>query len=284
MQNQIHYISFIYSIIFQNNFPNYCKSKKGGLFYKTEIGEHAEQFRDVLKTYSGANLSLLSLGIENQSEEDAAMPIRIMGYEYGTYRGMVKNKKLITPVTTIVLNFGEKRWSKAKSLHELMQLPDGLKAYVEDYKIRVYDIAFLSDNVIERFASDFKIVARFFKDRRLKKNTLRKDEMAKIYHAEALLDLFSVFTKDDRYRSLYTEAMREKEKKEEGIDMCWMFQEIFDEGIEQGVEKGIEKGLAALITSLKAFVPDVKELHKLVTANETYAHITEEQVRAYYES
>jgi len=32
--------------------------------YKTEIGEPAEQFRDVLKTYSGANLSLMSLGIE----------------------------------------------------------------------------------------------------------------------------------------------------------------------------------------------------------------------------
>ena len=212
--------------------------------YKAETGEVAEQFRDVLKTYGGANLTLMSLGIENQSEEDAAMPVRVMGYDYGTYRGMIKNKKPITPVATIVLNFGEKRWSKAKSLHELMQLPKELESYVEDYKIRVYDIAFLSDNVIEKFTSDFKIVARFFKDRRLGRNTLMKDEAVKICHAEAVLDLFSVFTKDDRYRDLYTEAMHEKEKKEEGIDMCWMFQEILDEGIE----KGIEKGLAALIT------------------------------------
>jgi len=192
---------------------------------------------------------------------------------------MVKNKKPITPATTIVLNFGEKRWSKAKSLHELMKLPDELKAYVEDYKIRVYDIAFLSDNVIERFTSDFKIVVRFFKDRRLGRNTILKDDAAKICHAEALLDLFSVFTKDDSYRNLYTDAIREKEKKGKEVVMCWMLQSLVDEGME----KGIEKGLAALITSLKAFVPDVKELHKLVTANETYAHVTEEQVRAYYE-
>jgi len=114
---------------------------------------------------------------------------------------------------------------------------------LEDYKIRVYDIAFLSDNVIEKFTSDFKVVARFFKDRRLKTNTLRKDEMLKIRHAKAVLDLFSVFTKDDRYRSLYTETMKEKEENGEEIDMCWMFQEILDEGMEKGIEKGMEKGL-----------------------------------------
>ncbi len=77
----------------------------------------------------------------------------------------------------------------------MMQLPEKLKSYVEDYKIKVYDIAFLSDNVIEKFTSDFKFVARFFKDRRLKKNTLRKDEMAKIRHVEALKDAYSSFEK-----------------------------------------------------------------------------------------
>lgn len=82
----------------------------------------------------------------------------------------------------------------------MMRLPDKLKTYVEDYKIRVYDIAFLSDNVIEQFTSDFKVVARFFKDRRLKRNSLMKDDAAKIHHAEAVLDLLSVFTKDDSYR------------------------------------------------------------------------------------
>ena len=263
--------------------------------YKTESGDSAEQFRDVLKTYGAANLSLMSLGIENQSEVDEVMPIRIMGYDYGTYRGMVKNKIPIVPVATIVLNFGERPWNKAKSLHEMMQLPEKLKSYVEDYKIKVYDIAFLSDNVIEKFTSDFKFVARFFKDRRLKKNTLRKDEMAKIRHVGAVLELFSVFTKDDRYRMIYTEEVREKEKKGEEIDMFWMLQEIIDEGLEKGrkeglekgmekgMEKGLARGLAAMVEALKDAYSSFEKVYQAVISTEAYAHVTEDQVREYYD-
>ena len=148
--------------------------------YKTERGESAEQFRDVLKKYGDSCFGLMSLGIENQTTADKTMPIRVMGYDYGNYRGMLNNGQEVTPVTTIVLNFGDKRWEEAKSLHEMMRLPEKLKNYVEDYKIRVYDIAFLSDNIIEQFTSDFKIVARFFKDRRLGIDTLRKDRNEKV--------------------------------------------------------------------------------------------------------
>ncbi len=264
--------------------------------YKTETGNAAEQLRDVIKKYGEGSLGLMSLGIENQSVPDDTMPVRVMGYDYGNYRRMLKNGKKITPVTTIVLNFGDRRWRKAKSLHEMMNLPEKLAQYVEDYKIRVYDVAFLSDNVIEQFTSDFRIVARFFKDRRLKRNTLRKEEMEKVRHAEAVLDLFSVFTKDDRYRKLYTETIKEKEEKGEEVDMCWMLQEILDEGMEkgmkqgmekgmqQGMEKGLEKGLAALVHTLKSLVHNPEEIHRMVTANESYAHITKEQILAYYEA
>jgi len=38
---------------------------------------------------------------------------------------------------------------------------------IQDYKVKVVDVAFLDDAVIERFTSDFKLVAKFFKSRRL---------------------------------------------------------------------------------------------------------------------
>ncbi len=251
--------------------------------YKAEMGEIAEQFRDVLKMYESGSLGLVSLGIENQTGEDKIMPVRVMGYDYGNYRGMINNGEEITPVTTIVLNFGEKRWSKAKSLHEMMRIPEKMKNYVQDYKIRVYDIAFLSDNIIEEFKSDFKIVARFFKDRRLGKNEVMKDANAKIRHVEAVLDLFSVFTKDESYRRAYSDAIKQMEENGEEVDMCYIAQGLINEGMEKGIEKGIEKGLEALVKTLKTYVSDFKELYKTVTANETYAHVTEEQVRIYFE-
>lgn len=86
-----------------------------------------------------------------------------------------------------------------------------MKKYVEDYKIRVYDIAFLSDNIIEQFTSDFKFVALFFKDRRLGVDTLRTNQAARVRHIEAVLDFLSVFTKDERYRNSYTERVKESE-------------------------------------------------------------------------
>ena len=265
------------TLVFGENYLQKDKLSAGptASIYKARRGNFAEQSRDVLKNYEKNQLCLMSLGIENQTDEDKTMPVRVMGYDYGSYRGMIKNGEALKPVMTIVLNFGSKRWRKAKSLHELLELPDKLKGYVEDYKIRVYDIAFLSDNVIEQFTSDFKIVARFFKDRRLGRNTVMRDKSAKIRHVEAVLEFLSTFTKDDCYRNLYTETVREKERNGEDIDMCWIAQGLINEGIE--------KGLAALVKSLKPFVPDLNELHKIVTKNEDYAHVTEEQVRAYYE-
>lgn len=206
--------------------------------YKNERGETTEQFRDVLKQYGNSCLSLMSLGIENQTKVDKAMPIRVMGYDYGNYRGMINNGKEVTPVTTIVLNFGDKQWNEAKSLHEMMRLPEKMKKYVEDYKIRVYDIAFLSDNIIEKFTSDFKLVARFFKDRRLGVDTLRTNQAARVRHIEAVLDFLSVFTKDERYRNSYTERVKEMEENGEEIDMCWIIQGWINEGIEEGKIEG----------------------------------------------
>ena len=66
---------------------------------------------------------------------------------------------------TIVLNFSMKRWTSGKSLHEILKIPKELKPYVQDYKIYVFDIAFLDDDVINTFTSDFKAVARFFRQK-----------------------------------------------------------------------------------------------------------------------
>lgn len=42
----------------------------------------------------------------------------------------------------------------------LMQIPKELDPYVNDYKMEVFEIAWLTDKQIEMFKSDFKVVAR----------------------------------------------------------------------------------------------------------------------------
>ena len=158
-----------------------------------------------------------------------------MGYDYGKYRSQIDREKYpLLPVLTIVLNFSDVQWNAAKSLHSIMNIPEEFKVYVQEYKVRVFDIAFLEDEVIERFTSDFKIVAKFFKNKRLGKlDSFGND---KIIHVQELMDFLSVFSGDNRYKDIKPELMNKKAKGE-SITMCIVIQTWEERGIEKGIEK-----------------------------------------------
>ena len=45
----------------------------------------------------------------------------------------------------------------------MLEIPEGMGKFVQDYKIIVFDIAFLPDKTISQFKSTFKHVAHFLK-------------------------------------------------------------------------------------------------------------------------
>ena len=188
--------------------------------YKAEEGDLKEQRRDVLKTYHKQNFVICSLGIENQSAIDKYMPLRVMGYDYATYRSQLSNKKELMPTITIVLNFSDEKWNEATNLRSLFDVQDELKEFVADYCIKVYDVAFLEDDVIEKFTSDFRLVAKYLKKRRLGKVDDLIQEQQVIQHVEAVLNLFRVFAKDERYEQLLTGNVMTMEKKGDEVAMC----------------------------------------------------------------
>lgn len=96
-------------------------------------------------------------GMENQGYIHYAMPMRVMGYDYGAYKKqydsnakkykaaeglsedeylskMRETEKLI-PVITVVVYYGEKPWNGAASLHEMLNIPEEVVQYVNDYKM-----------------------------------------------------------------------------------------------------------------------------------------------------
>ena len=80
--------------------------------YKSAKDQWKEQRRDTVKEYMNCvNLTIATLGIENQSTIDENEPIRVMGYDYGSYRQQIVDEKKLHPVITIVLNFTDKIWS-----------------------------------------------------------------------------------------------------------------------------------------------------------------------------
>ena len=125
-----------------------------------EYAESITASRDsvkVRKKSSALGVELVILGMENQGYIHYAMPMRVMGYDYGSYKKqydsnakkykaaeglsedeylskMRKTDKLI-PVITVVVYYGEKPWNGAASLHEMLNIPEEVAQYVNDYKM-----------------------------------------------------------------------------------------------------------------------------------------------------
>lgn len=225
-------------LLFEENVieQQYLKEGSTESVYKAENRKYREQRRDVLKYYmDSCFLEIGSLGIENQSEVDKYIPVRVMGYDYAKYRSQVDKKVFpLRPVITIVLNFSNFPWNNKNSIHDITTIPEKFKLFVQNYEVRVFDIAFLEDEVIERFTSDFKLVAKFFKNRRLENGNLFTDE--KICHVQEFMDFLAVFTNDVRYKEIKKE-LEEIEKYGRSVTMCNVAQALEDRGIERGIKQ-----------------------------------------------
>lgn len=210
--------------------------------YKTDEKNLNEQRRDVLKKYQNmTNLLVSSFGIENQAKIDKFMPVRIMGYDFGSYHQQINDEvENLAPVITIVLNMTDKKWNKAKSIYEMFdidKIDEELAEHVQDYKIHVFDIAFLDDTVIDRFKSDFKEIANFFKKKRLGENPLTSENELK--HPHAIMEFISVFTQD---RS-YLDSLNFIEKDTGGaVTMCAVADALKTEGRQEGRLEGRQEG------------------------------------------
>ena len=238
-------------LLFHKNLlkPELLKSGPTESIYKTDVQTLNDQRRDTLKDYMDESRFLIaSIGIENQSTIQKIMPIRIMGYDYGSYRQQLSdNVSFLRPVITIVLNFSMKRWTSGKSLHEILKIPKELKPYVQDYKIYVFDIAFLDDDVINTFTSDFKAVARFFRQKRLNSKEMLYDQTT-ITHVQEVLEMMSVFANDHTYQDI-APVLLEQQKQKGVTRMCDIAQGFIEKGKAEGEIAGRINTIAEYLTN-----------------------------------
>ena len=210
-------------------------------------GKIHEQERDVSKFWKNGEIRISILGIENQTAQDSDMPLRVISYDGASYKQQLldKKQKKRYPVATLVLYFGtEEKWSKAKHLYDCFEIPEKLKPFVNDYKINVFNIAFLSPKTIAMFKSDFKIIAEYFRAKRL--NQKYKGSQEKLKHANETLKMFSALTGDNSFEKVYNES----NFKKGGITMCDVVERIRNDGITEGRTEGILEGKADVIRKM----------------------------------
>lgn len=241
-------------------FNGECKIKESQLentsvhsMYRGADQKLHEQERDVAKIWKANRIRIALIGLEHQTEPEKRMPLRIFGYEGASYRSQLYSKS-VYPVVTLVLYFGAKRWDYKKTLFEVVDVPDELKPFANDCRINVFEISWLDDETISKFKSDFRIVARFFSEKRKNKNYI-PDDKDEIRHVDEVLKLLSAMTGDDQYEMVYASS-----KKGEIRTMCDVAERLVNKGRAEGRAEGEERlSRLFLILSDRGRIDDLKK-------------------------
>ena len=123
-------------------------------------------------------------------------------------------------------------------LYDVLKISDELKPFVSDYKINLIDVPRLTGEQVEKFTSDFQIIADYFVQLNESKEYVPKDKT--IRHTDSFLKLMSVLTQDNKY----VEMGRELSHDKEGINMCEVLDKVEARGKAIGEARG--KAIGAL--------------------------------------
>ena len=143
-----------------------------------------------------------------------------------------------------------------------------IKPYVNDFKINLFEIAYLDREKIDMFESDFWILADYLYQMRVNKNYVAGDTV--IEHVDELLMLMSAMTNDYRFEETINEV-----KGKEHVTMCEVLDRVEARGIAKGREEGIKEGTVNVLISL------VKDGILSISDAAKRAGMSEERFRGY---
>ena len=140
---------------------------------------------------------------------------------------------------TLILYFADRHWNSSLHLKDHLRIPEGLEKYVSDYEAHLFEIAYLTDEQVKQFRSDFRYVAEYFVASRKRKEGLKPEfsiTVEHLKHVEEFIELMNAITNSDRFSVL------PKLIKERGGDT--MMTILFDEAEARGEKRGISIGEA----------------------------------------
>jgi len=218
----------------------------GWSHYKGDDSKHRFQDRDVVKLWKKENVVISLIGIENQDIPDEDMVFRVISYDGASYRTQLVEKERrkrkketeningkvdIFPVITFVIYYGEEEWRHETTLHKRLNLGSELKHYVSDYSINLIDLKKLSEDDINKFKKDFKLIADY-----MVKGSKHKADRIDLNHPEEVSELILRLTGE--------ELPFEVECEEGGKNMEKFFEPMFERAEARGEARGRAEGEA----------------------------------------
>lgn len=204
--------------------------------------------RDVAKRWRHHSLHISLIGLENQTDPDYKMPLRVICYDGASYRAQLnaEDPKKTYPVITLVLYMGtEKHWTAPKQLTDCFKYDERLSKFISNYKINVVELAWLSDEQIMKFKTEFRNFVELLRDTRLG----RKPQYSPIQlkHVHELLQLMRIMSGNDEYEQLLkqtTNNLKQNKLKGDEITMKKIVSLGFDEARAEARAAGLAEGEA----------------------------------------
>lgn len=206
---------------------------------KDRKGKLWENTRDILAEDYRCGRRYLIWGIENQSDIDNTMPLRVMGSDYGEYHRQVRrliaeNKRQnnpaylkrihddqkLVPTVTIVLYYG-KEWTGPRDLYDMFDKDDlkFLKPYLSNYKMNLVELR-KDKEFYKKLHSDFRLIARYLAlkdDEKALMEFMEKDKQ-EIQHVEEFFDMLGSLGNEKIYKNIKATVFAQKE--EGAVNMC----------------------------------------------------------------
>lgn len=229
--------------------------------------ESQMKYRDKVKRWKGVKLAVL--GIENQDRIHYAMPERTLLYEALQYEAQrketaarhKKNRDLkesneylsgfakedrLNPVLTVVIYYGEKPWDGPTSLEEMVDIPEELRAFFQDYQMNLFQV----------FGND----GRDFKNEDIRTvfrnaNALRSGRIQDLDEKidTELVKYVAAFVNSERVMKL------SGKRKKEDVQMCTALEELIKQRENEGKAEGKAEDVLELLEDLEPVPEELRE-------------------------
>ena len=117
-------------------------------------------------------------------------------------------------------------------------MAEGLKPFVNDYRVNVFEIPRLTAEQVGQFRSDFRIVADYFVQ--MGRDEEYEPPRQTIEHVDAVLKLMSALTRNHRFEETQSEF-----RKGEAVTMLSVLDKVEARGRIEGIALGRDEGIAS---------------------------------------
>ena len=218
----------------------------------------------VTQIWKKGHIKFSYIAFEKLIDFNRFFPFRSMEYDGMIYGDELKNAKVTSdlyPVINLVLYFGfENHWNFPLSLSECFRIPKQIQSYFSDYKINLFEIAWLPDKTIAQFQSDFRFIVDYYTQAR--KYGFWEPIYGEADHINEVFELLADVTEDERFLIALEEPRLGGNSKMPSIILDRIEYRGMrmgrDDGLKTGKEYGKEEIAKSLLNSGKVSIKDIK--------------------------